>query len=98
MSNFRISLVAATISTALLALPLIAEAATTATLHAKPGSGMMSGGSHGGNAMMGNGMGGGMQGMMGMMAMMNAGTRVMNKMADNMGHGAMGGRSGGMMR
>ena len=97
MRSFHISLFAATISAALVAMPT-ANAADTTLLPAKSGSGMMRGGKTG-SAMMGGGSAKGeMRGMMGMMAMMNAGTRVMNKMADNMGHGAMGGRSGGMMR
>ena len=100
MLKFRTSLIAATMSVAVFAAPMIANAATTSAPQAKTmnSGGMMSGGKMTGKGKTGAGMaGGGMAGMMGMMAMMNACTRVMNKMADNMGHGAVGAHHGTMM-
>ncbi|EGO93802.1 hypothetical protein [Acidiphilium sp. PM] len=91
---------AATMSVAVLTAPILANAATTPAPQAKTtnSGGMMSGGKMTGKVKTGAGMaGGGMAGMMSMMAMMNACTRVMNKMADNMGHGTMGAHPGSMM-
>ncbi|MBS3025046.1 hypothetical protein [Acidiphilium multivorum] len=104
MSKFKIMFIAATMSASVLAAPVLASAATAPAPQAKSDNGgMMAGGKMSGNGMTSNDMtgkgmaGGGMAGMMGMMAMMNACTRVMNKMADNMGHGTMGAHPGSMM-
>ncbi|MCW8308046.1 hypothetical protein AruPA_13445 [Acidiphilium sp. PA] len=98
MSKSKTAYIAATLSVAVLSAPVIANAATTPAPQAKSmdGGGMMSGGKMTGKGKAGMG-GGGMKGMMGMMAMMTACTRVMNKMADNMGHGKMGAHHGSMM-
>lgn len=76
MTNIKTSLIAAAVSVAILAAPIVANAATPSA----PQNRSMEGGS-----------------MEGMMGMMNACTRMMNKMADNMGYGAMGARHGSMM-
>ena len=99
MMNIKTSLIAATMSVAVFAAPMIANAATTPAPQAKTtnSGGMMSGGKMTSKGEIDKGMaGGGMAGMMGMMAMMTACTRVMNKMADNMGHGTMGAHHGTM--
>ncbi|MEE3504244.1 hypothetical protein [Acidiphilium acidophilum] len=98
MLQLKTSFIAATLSVAVLTGPVIANAATTPAPQAKSmnGGGMMSGGKMTGKGNAGIAAGG-MKGMMGMMAMMTACTRVMNKMADNMGHGKMGAHHGSMM-
>lgn len=98
MLKLKTSFMAATLSVAVLAAPVLANAATTPAPQTKSatGGGMMSGGKMTGKGKSGMA-GGGMKGMMKMMAMMTACTRVMNKMADNMGHGKMGAHHGSMM-
>lgn len=96
MLKIKNRLYVATLSIAVLAAPMIANAAATSVPHAKimqHGS-MMSAGKATAAGKSRAGMAhGNMAGMMGMMAMMNACTRAMNTMANNNAHGAMMGKS-----